>query len=85
MRGSPALPALLAVLVPLAGCGRVGPIQPPGPPSALVYPRAYPYFPPGAVPGAAAVPAESLTPGAPTAEQPVERGDIPIARPASPR
>lgn len=84
MRGSPALPALLALLVPLAGCGRVGPIQPPGPPSALIYPRAYPYLPPGAVPGAAA-PAQSLTPGAPTAEQPVERGDIPIARPASPR
>jgi hypothetical protein len=36
--------ALLAglALVMLAGCGRTGPPRPPGPPEAVIYPRAYP-------------------------------------------
>jgi predicted small lipoprotein YifL len=33
---------ILAAAVPLAGCGRVGPPRPPGPPEDVTYPRAYP-------------------------------------------
>lgn len=34
--------AALAVLLLAAGCGKVGPVRPPGPPSAITYPRQYP-------------------------------------------
>lgn len=43
---------LLAAVLALAGCGRIGPIRADGPASAIIYPRAYPYFPPGSQPGA---------------------------------
>ena len=33
---------VLAACCLLAACGRVGPIRPPGPPEAVVYPRTYP-------------------------------------------
>lgn len=35
----------LMALALLAGCGRVGPVRPPGPPDNITYPRAYPYQP----------------------------------------
>ncbi|MBC4015223.1 hypothetical protein H7965_07770 [Siccirubricoccus deserti] len=41
---------MLAVLM-LAGCGRVGPPRPPGPPEAVTFPRAYPAPPPMPVEG----------------------------------
>ncbi|MBP0446408.1 hypothetical protein J8J14_16660 [Roseomonas sp. SSH11] len=80
--------ALSALLV-LAACGRVGPIRPPGPQEAIIYPRTYPYIPPASRSGVAAptgtpVP-ESLTPGAPPAWTGGEAGDTPISRPGSPR
>jgi predicted small lipoprotein YifL len=34
--------SLILALVMLAGCGRVGPIRPPGPQEELSYPRSYP-------------------------------------------
>ena len=34
--------AALAVLLLAAGCGKVGPVRPPGPASAITYPRQYP-------------------------------------------
>jgi hypothetical protein len=34
--------ATLAVLLLAAGCGKVGPVRPPGPASAITYPRQYP-------------------------------------------
>ncbi|TCH96578.1 hypothetical protein EJV46_18485 [Roseococcus sp. SYP-B2431] len=37
-----ALLALLAASLLLAACGRVGPPRPPGPRSAITYPRVYP-------------------------------------------
>ncbi|SHJ99180.1 hypothetical protein SAMN02745194_03910 [Roseomonas rosea] len=79
---------LLAAALALAACGRVGPVRSPGPADAIIYPRAYPHFPPGTHPGDPPVtprPADSLTPGAPPAETPLESGDPPIARPGSPR
>ena len=45
---------LLVALLALAACGRVGPVRAPGPPGSIIYPRAYPYIPPAALPGAAA-------------------------------
>lgn len=33
---------LLGLLLPLAACGRVGPINPPGPPERITFPRQYP-------------------------------------------
>jgi predicted small lipoprotein YifL len=42
---------LLAAMALLAGCGRTGPPRPPGPPSEVVYPRAYP-APPASAAGA---------------------------------
>jgi predicted small lipoprotein YifL len=38
---------LVAVGVVLAGCGKLGPPQPPGPPDKVTWPHAYPtYHPP---------------------------------------
>ncbi|HEY8611228.1 MAG TPA: hypothetical protein VIL69_08055 [Roseomonas sp.] len=71
-----------AALLALSGCGRVGPIRAPGPPGEIIYPRVYPYFPPGTHPGD---PPVSRAPDAPAANAPVERGDVPINRPGSPR
>ena len=68
---------LLAAVVPLAGCGRVGPPRPPGPPDQITYPRAYPAptaedrevtrtralgIPPGVAPGGARAPAVLVVP-----------------------
>lgn len=33
----------LMALALLAGCGRVGPVRPPGPADRITYPRGYPY------------------------------------------
>jgi predicted small lipoprotein YifL len=41
------LALLLAVLfgvLAVAGCGKVGPPEPPGPPSKVTWPRVYPTF-----------------------------------------
>lgn len=35
----------LAGLLLVAGCGRMGPVVPPGPPDRITYPRAYPRQP----------------------------------------
>lgn len=35
---------LLALTLGVAGCGKKGAPQPPGPPSAVTYPRAYPAY-----------------------------------------
>lgn len=37
-----ALLLLLPLGLLLSGCGRVGPVNPPGPPERITYPRAYP-------------------------------------------
>ena len=36
----------LMTLALLSGCGRVGPVRPPGPAERITYPRGYPYQPP---------------------------------------
>jgi len=82
MRAGSLLLAGMGALLALSACGRVGPIRPPGPPSEIIYPRAYPYFPPGTQPGAGTVPPPAATT---TGEMPAERGNPPVARPASPR
>lgn len=33
----------LGALALLAGCGRIGPVRPPGPADRITYPRGYPY------------------------------------------
>jgi len=37
-----ALVLLLPLGLLLSGCGRVGPVHPPGPPERITYPRTYP-------------------------------------------
>ena len=37
-----AVVSLLPLALLLAACGRIGPVQPPGPPERIVYPRVYP-------------------------------------------
>lgn len=37
-----ALLVVLPLAVLMAGCGRIGPVRPPGPPDRITYPRAYP-------------------------------------------
>ena len=61
--------ALLALAAALAlpACGRVGPVRAKGPASEIVYPRAYPYFPP----------APSAAPPA----SPASGGELPMERP----
>jgi hypothetical protein len=56
--------AALAVLLLAAGCGKVGPVRPPGPASAITYPRQYPAPETPLRPAAesAARPAVELTP-----------------------
>jgi len=49
--------AVLPVVLMVAGCGRAGPVQPPGPADRITYPRAYPRperpsTPPATAPGA---------------------------------
>lgn len=68
--------AALAALLALAACGRVGPVRAPGPPEAVIYPRAYPYIPPASRPG---------TPAPGTADEAGRSGDTPISRPGSQR
>jgi predicted small lipoprotein YifL len=41
-RGAALLLVALLTLAAAAGCGRVGPVRPPGPPEQVIYPRAYP-------------------------------------------
>ncbi len=53
--------ALLALAL-LAGCGRVGPIAPPGPQDRIIYPRAYP-APDRVRPATPAPPADMWAPG----------------------
>ncbi|MFH5923503.1 hypothetical protein [Roseomonas xinghualingensis] len=81
MRAGSLLLAGMGALLALSACGRVGPIRPPGPPSEIIYPRLYPYFPPGTEQGAQATPPPATTRG----EVPVERSNLPVVRPASPR
>jgi hypothetical protein len=71
----------MGALLVLSACGRVGPVRAPGPPSEMTYPRLYPYFPPTARTGGG----DAQAPGGAAAEAPVEQGDLPVVRPASPR
>jgi hypothetical protein len=51
----------------LAGCGRIGPVKPPGPASEIIYPRAYPRY--TDLPR----PPDAQAPVAPTGPSPIER------------
>ena len=61
----------LAALLALPACGRVGPVRAKGPPSEIIYPRAYPYIPP----------ARAVAPEAPPAGAPASTGELPLERP----
>ena len=61
----------LALALALPACGRVGPVHAKGPPSEVVYPRAYPYTPP----------ARPTAPNAPAAAAPTGQGELPMERP----
>ncbi|WP_458095033.1 hypothetical protein [Roseomonas sp. WA12] len=84
--------AALATLPALTACGRVGPIRPPGPANEIIYPRLYPTLPPttpgagtAATPTNPQTPGGVMTPGPTPADMPIERSDVPLARPGSPR
>ena len=74
MRPLPLLAALLVPLLALSACGRVGPVRPPGPREAIIYPRLYPYTPRTTAPA-----------GGETGEATIEQGNLPVARPGSAR